>query len=239
MLTSMKKLNWAEPKFCKRCQQEKPLKEFADHKSRITVNCNECKREQGSWGYKRTWTDDQLIEAVKNNNSLSGVLRELNLSISGDHFKYIPQHIQRLNCDTSHWYLENQFRNETHKRCCACHEWKTYEENFFKNNSSKDGYTAICKPCKAQRQLQHSWNKTHKLTLEEYSELLQKQNFKCAICQTDHTEDTRHTRLHVDHCHSTNKVRGLLCVRCNTSIGKFEDRVDLLDSAIKYLREYS
>jgi hypothetical protein len=40
---------------------------------------------------------------------------------------------------------------------------------------------------------------------------------------------------HIDHCHETGKVRGLLCIRCNTSIGRLEDNADLLRAAIRFL----
>jgi protein-arginine kinase activator protein McsA len=54
------------------------------------------------------------------------------------------------------------------------------------------------------------------------------QGGRCLICQEE-------TKLHVDHCHETKKVRGLLCRECNTGLGKFKERVDLLERAIHYL----
>jgi hypothetical protein len=45
------------------------------------------------------------------------------------------------------------------------------------------------------------------------------------------------TRMVVDHCHSTNKVRGILCDLCNTALGKFHDDVNLLSNAIGYLNK--
>lgn len=66
----------------------------------------------------------------------------------------------------------------------------------------------------------------------DYSVMLEKQHGVCKICNGSCTSGRR---LAVDHCHVTGKVRGLLCSRCNTSIGKFEDSVDLLKSAIAYL----
>ena len=54
----------------------------------------------------------------------------------------------------------------------------------------------------------------------------------CAICQ-------RATKLDIDHCHTTNVVRGRLCVRCNTALGKFGDTTVLLHKAIVYLEARS
>lgn len=64
--------------------------------------------------------------------------------------------------------------------------------------------------------------------------MLDAQQNKCAICGTDASEFNK--AFAVDHCHTTGKVRGLLCWHCNTSIGKFKDDVLLLQRAIDYLQ---
>ena len=57
-------------------------------------------------------------------------------------------------------------------------------------------------------------------TFEEYAILLEAQNGVCGICKTP---EGPKRRFAVDHCHKTDRVRGLLCFACNTGIGKFED----------------
>ena len=64
--------------------------------------------------------------------------------------------------------------------------------------------------------------------------MLKLQNHKCAICELDEV-DSLHGKLSVDHCHRTGKIRGLLCVNCNTAIGKLKDSDALLQKAINYL----
>jgi len=44
--------------------------------------------------------------------------------------------------------------------------------------------------------------------------------------------------LLVDHCHVTGKYRGLLCNRCNTSLGFVNDDIELLEKMVNYLKEY-
>lgn len=59
----------------------------------------------------------------------------------------------------------------------------------------------------------------------KYTRLLFKQNNKCAICKNNEVkvdkQRNKTTRLAVDHCHDTLKVRGLLCFQCNTKLGWF------------------
>jgi hypothetical protein len=70
------------------------------------------------------------------------------------------------------------------------------------------------------------------ITIEQYKKMLQDQNCSCAICKR--TEPTGYG-WHVDHCHKTLKVRGLLCSKCNQGLGLFEDNLINLQEAIKYL----
>lgn len=76
--------------------------------------------------------------------------------------------------------------------------------------------------------------KRYGITLEQYQKLLDKQQSRCAICLTDDPKG-RGDKLHVDHCHTTGSIRGLLCGKCNTGLGLFNDNINILRNAIKYL----
>ena len=86
------------------------------------------------------------------------------------------------------------------------------------------------------RLLKHEYG----ITLAEYEVLFTKQNGVCAICErpekTIDKKQNKARRLAVDHCHSTNKIRGLLCFECNTGIGKFGDNPQLIERAANYVR---
>lgn len=69
------------------------------------------------------------------------------------------------------------------------------------------------------------------LKVADYEWLLERQNDRCALCH----EKPKGGRLYVDHDHTTNKVRGLLCPRCNMGLGAFKDHPELLRAAIVYL----
>lgn len=76
------------------------------------------------------------------------------------------------------------------------------------------------------------------LSVEEYTDILNGQDGKCAICgATENIGFSSSRRLHIDHCHATGIVRGILCAFCNTGLGAFRDRPDLLKRAIEYLLE--
>ena len=76
--------------------------------------------------------------------------------------------------------------------------------------------------------------KQYGLTLTDYEILLAGQGYCCTTCGTPHT-DAPKGRLHIDHCHSTGKVRGLLCSQCNTALGLVQDDVELLRRLAEYL----
>jgi hypothetical protein len=75
------------------------------------------------------------------------------------------------------------------------------------------------------------------MTLEEYNEKLFSQEGVCEICKKFKVH-SNHNFLAVDHCHNTNKIRGLLCYACNSGLGHFADNEEILNNAIKYLNKY-
>lgn len=81
---------------------------------------------------------------------------------------------------------------------------------------------------------QHRKNQ-YGITEVQYQALLSSQNHKCAICG-DPFKSTYST--HLDHCHKTKKIRGILCVTCNTGLGKFSDCPTLLQKALEYLKRF-
>lgn len=77
------------------------------------------------------------------------------------------------------------------------------------------------------------------ITLEQEKEMMIKQNGKCKICERVFKDDRAGNRRCIDHCHTTNKIRGLLCMTCNMGIGNFNDSKELLLKSIEYLNDDS
>ncbi len=69
--------------------------------------------------------------------------------------------------------------------------------------------------------------------MDEYNKLFELQQGRCGICGKHQTEFDK--ALAIDHDHETNNVRGLLCMMCNTALGKFNDNKEALYAAIRYL----
>jgi len=70
----------------------------------------------------------------------------------------------------------------------------------------------------------------------DFAALVERQGGVCAICGGPPNGPGR--RLHVDHCHTSKAVRGLLCAKCNTAVGLLDDDPDRLDKAAAYLRSH-
>lgn len=79
---------------------------------------------------------------------------------------------------------------------------------------------------------------TYNLHITEYETMGDLQNWRCAICGKQHNAEKKWGRLQVDHNHKTDKIRGLLCMRCNAALGGFKENSVILASAIRYLRKY-
>ena len=74
---------------------------------------------------------------------------------------------------------------------------------------------------------------THKISIYDYEIILFDQDYKCYSCSVEHSSLKK--GLFVDHCHTTGKVRGLLCNSCNSALGYAKDNITVLANMIKYL----
>ena len=106
-----------------------------------------------------------------------------------------------------------------------------YKKNRKDNSGIKNGRFIDDGLCAKER----SKVKSYDISAIEYLKMRSEQNCKCKICGK--TEKENGKKLAIDHCHKTNKVRGLLCSFCNKGIGFLMDDVNILEEAIKYLNE--
>ena len=116
---------------------------------------------------------------------------------------------------------------------------KWYQKNKEKRNIQIKEYEKT-KPLEWRKSIGQKFHlKTrYGISKEEYLKKLEHQNYKCAICNKDCSENIRNGKviaLSVDHHHITKKVRDLLCHKCNSALGLFQDNSDIIIKASQYL----
>ena len=143
------------------------------------------------------------------------------------------------------------------KKCYTCKEVKPLDD-YTKSTTNKDGLRGSCKPCRTNytkeyfkrnvdSQRRHSRTSNLKkfgVDAQWYYDTLDKQGGCCDICgdtmnTTRITKRTPNPRFAVDHDHKTGKLRGLLCCRCNRTLGLFKDNQSSIEKAIKYLERHN
>lgn len=154
----------------------------------------------------------------------------------------------------------------TEKKCCKCKEIKNLDEFSFLKGG-KFQRSAWCRKChsihsskwnkehpKRAKENYNNWkannpeNKkkadhssgrkwrlksTYGITENDFRSMFEKQNGRCKICNSDNNGK----RLHIDHNHTTGKVRALLCSKCNHGLGLFQEDILILEKAIVYLKD--
>lgn len=114
-----------------------------------------------------------------------------------------------------------------HKRCPQCEIVKPHCE-WERNKSSSDGWSSYCRTCRAERNRISYFKRKYGLAPHELDALIQEQRGVCCVCLSAPAE-------HVDHCHETGRVRGVLCFSCNAALGQFKDRPDAIRRAAAYV----
>ena len=138
--------------------------------------------------------------------------------------------------------------------CSTCKEEK--DENYFslKTQAKKRGRSAICKSCHNEYSRTHWYPKNKeivkektanyrknnaakslasdlKISIEEAEKLVNRGKVNCDICSST-------KRLAFDHCHKTNKARGVLCFSCNTLLGRLGDSKESIEDTCLKFKEY-
>jgi len=131
------------------------------------------------------------------------------------------------------------------KVCTSCKTIKLIDK--FYTNKFKTVGSPSCKECQrkyedvrrveCQEQIRAiNLKKSYGMTYEQYLSLLIDQSYSCKICARQlEVGGAKTLRPHVDHCHSSGSVRGILCNSCNRALGYFKDNTQTLANAIKYL----
>jgi hypothetical protein len=119
-----------------------------------------------------------------------------------------------------------------YSRCIACNrsQCKTYASGNRPKRNARLRTWRKNNPAKARLgDRKKALQRNYGLTLEQAGELYERAGHKCEMCDGN-------ARLCIDHCHTTGRVRGILCASCNTFIGRIENNSTLLAKLEAYLK---
>lgn len=114
-------------------------------------------------------------------------------------------------------------------RCNRCNVLKPRIPNNFRPNRR------ICRECERKESRERSFKLVRGITYAERDLLLQEQEGRCKCCSKETSGSKK--GWHVDHCHTTGKIRGILCANCNIALGQVNDSVEHLEQLIDYIKE--
>lgn len=155
----------------------------------------------------------------------------------------------KLNNPDKHKATASRARNEARRLYREGLSNEKSKADIWTENDRKNNPEKYKKWSKNSREKQGQFRNTKEvcrrfdISVDRYYEMLNYQKNKCAICNREERRKSRTDgkicALAIDHCHKTGKVRQLLCHGCNTAIGKFEDNIEYLKSAIMYLEKHN
>lgn len=132
-----------------------------------------------------------------------------------------------------------KLKDGAHKTYCkACYNARrnsTPEAREAWNKYYRDRWANMDPDVKKARSKNFKLKYAYGMTLDDFNSMVAEQDGKCAICRGEFDLVNNPRAVHVDHCHETKVVRGILCHGCNTSLGHFKHNTDLLNAAIRYL----
>lgn len=141
--------------------------------------------------------------------------------------------------------LEQLIKNGAKRKCNSCNELLLVNEFYIKKDIKNNKHYRFNSPCKICANIDRDINyhkayqkkRKYNLTIEEYDAKLHSQNYSCDICNI-HRDDCSKD-FSVDHCHKTGKVRSLLCNKCNSALGFFNESIKIMNKAISYVKKYN
>jgi hypothetical protein len=142
--------------------------------------------------------------------------------------------------------MSRPIQTEGTKVCTNCGIEKDINQFYLRGGKySPNSRKSKCKECDKKRVAEtyakdpsiyqnNHLKRNYGITLDDYNQMLIEQNHCCRTCGTT-DPGGKHGRFMVDHCHSTDKVRGLLCKSCNIALGEIKDNRQTLRNMLQYL----
>ncbi len=175
-----------------------------------TKRCGHCKefKPLDCFGNDKSKKDGKAVTCKACNKEYRDAHREENRSRCT---KYRLNNMDRANARNSEWYHANPERAKANRDA-----WKANNKDKVKKDAKH-----------------HHLKKRYNLTFESFEALLLLQNNRCGCCGDEFPDASK---IHVDHCHNTNIVRGLLCRRCNVAEGLMET-IARCEQLLRYMKK--
>lgn len=129
------------------------------------------------------------------------------------------------------------------RQCISCDRELPLNENNFrlgvnrdKNGKTRETYRKVCRDCERSRVRERVYFLTRGITTAQRNEMLAAQGGKCLCCGSEESGSKK--GWHVDHCHRTGAIRGVLCANCNVALGHVDDSIEKLQMLINYLKSH-
>ena len=128
------------------------------------------------------------------------------------------------------------------KRCYDCQRQKNTQRQKAWREANPERQAAAARKHHEKRKANPEYHQYYRdrhilkygITRADLDAMIAAQDNKCAICGGG--RNGTGTRLHIDHCHDSMKVRGLLCSKCNTAIGLLDNSPERAEQLAAYLR---
>lgn len=122
------------------------------------------------------------------------------------------------------------------RKCFKCGDRKPFTAEFFPEDARRPpDLKGTCRTCLRAAVRNSSLMALYGIGSVQFDQIMTAQGCACAVCGLHLDGESKKTTPHIDHCHSTGKVRGILCHQCNVLLGNAKDSPALLAAAIKYL----
>jgi Recombination endonuclease VII len=204
-------------KRCNKCGERKPLDEF--YRSNTAPDGRQYRCKKCSISAARQWQIDHPEAAREADRRYKQTDKN---KAKRKERREGPQRERILGQKRESWYRNHDSNLDKLRERQADPEFRAKQRERYEKWRKNDprGVTRI------------SIGRLYGLTLDDWDRMLIEQLGCCAICNEAVLE------LHVDHCHESDIVRGLLCTSCNNGLGRFGDDPERLRRAADYIEKY-
>lgn len=237
-----------ETKICIRCTEEKEVDQFVKRGTKRGTVCSECTNKRNRERHFEKHGNKRLDRKITRESDPKDC-RDCgkSKSLSEYNLVYTDKSVHRSYCKE----CQSEYYKKKNATPAGVATRKAYREKN-KESIARKKQEHLDKPGNREKSREYARKRYHSgykqraranslmlkynITIEDYDKLLAEQDGKCKICGI--TPEGHGQYLAVDHCHETGTIRGLLCTKCNVSLGNFKDDAVLLAKAVDYLLKF-